>query len=80
MGEFSPPLFLSPLLSFLFLIPQILIGSNTLLQKFTPYFKILDPRLRLYDATQHVHNLKEERKNVETENLKCLNFALLDVM
>lgn len=35
---------------------------------------------RLYDATQHVHNLKEERKNVETENLKCLNFALLDVM
>ena len=45
MGEFSPPLFLSPLLSFLFLIPQILIGSNTLLQKFTPHFKILDPRL-----------------------------------
>ena len=43
MGEFSPPpLFLSPLLSF-FLIPQILIGSNTLLQKFTPHFKILDP-------------------------------------
>ena len=47
MGEFSPPLFLSPLLSFLFLIPQILIGSNTLLQKFTPHFKILDPRLVL---------------------------------
>ena len=33
---------LSP--SFL-LIPQILIGSITLLQKFTPHFKILDPRL-----------------------------------
>ena len=47
MGEFSPPLFLSPLLSFLFLIPQMLIGSNTLLQKFTPHFKILDPRLRV---------------------------------
>ena len=50
MGEFSPPpplFFLSPLLSFLFffLIPQILIGSITLLQKFTPHFKILDPRL-----------------------------------
>ena len=48
MGEFSPPplppLFLSPLLCF-FLIPQILIGSITLLQKFTPHFKILDPRL-----------------------------------
>ena len=41
MGEFSePPSF------FFFLIPQILIGSNTLLQKFTPtHFKILDPRL-----------------------------------
>ena len=39
-----PPLFLSPLLCF-FLIPQILIGSITLLQKFTPHFKILDPRL-----------------------------------
>ena len=45
MGEFSPPLFLSPLLSFFFLIPQIMIGSITLLQQFTPYFKILDPRL-----------------------------------
>ena len=44
--NFHPlPLFLSPLLSF-FLIPQILIGSITLLQKFTPHFKILDPRLR----------------------------------
>ena len=28
-----------------FLIPQILIGSITLSQKFTPHFKILDPRL-----------------------------------
>ena len=50
MGEFSPPLFLSPLLSFLFLIPQILIGSNTLLQKFTPHFKILDPRLTCFNS------------------------------
>ena len=46
MGEFSSPLFLSPLLSFFFfLIPQILISSITLLQKFTTHFKILDPRL-----------------------------------
>ena len=44
MGEFSLPLFLRPLLSF-FLIPQILISCITLLQKFTPHFKILDPRL-----------------------------------
>ena len=45
-GWIFTPLFLSPLLSiFFFLIPQILIGSNTLLQKFTPHFKILDPRL-----------------------------------
>ena len=46
-GWIFTPLFLSPLLSFLLLIPQILIGSNTLLQKFTPHFKILDPRLGL---------------------------------
>ena len=38
--------FLFPLLSFFFLIPQILIASITLLQKFTPHFKILDPRLK----------------------------------
>ena len=44
-GWIFTPLFLSPLLSIFFLIPQILIGSNTLLQKFTPHFKILDPRL-----------------------------------
>ena len=43
-GEFLPPFFESPSF-FLFLIPQILIGSNTLLQKFTHHFKILDPRL-----------------------------------
>ena len=44
MGEFSLPLFVRPLFSF-FLIPQILISCITLLQKFTPHFKILDPRL-----------------------------------
>ena len=38
------PLFLSPL-PFFFLLTQILIGSITLLQKLTPQFKILDPRL-----------------------------------
>ena len=38
-----PPFSESPF--FLFLIPQILIGSITLLQKFTHYFKLLDPRL-----------------------------------
>ena len=41
-----PPLSLSPLLSFsFFLSPQPGFGSITLLQKFTPHFKILDPRL-----------------------------------
>ena len=46
-GNFHPPpLSLSPLLSFSFyLIPGF--GSITLLQKFTPHFKILDPRLGL---------------------------------
>ena len=52
LGEFSPPpplLFLSPLLffSFFFLSPQPGFGSITLLQKFTPHFKILDPRVIL---------------------------------
>ena len=51
--NFHPPpphLFPSPLLSFFFLIPQTPqpgFGSITLLQKFTPHFKILDPRLHL---------------------------------
>ena len=47
--HFPPaPFFLSPLLSFLFLIPQTPqqgFGSITLLQKLTPHFKILDPCL-----------------------------------
>ena len=42
--NFHPPFSELPCF-FFFLIPQILIGSNTLLQKFTPHFKILDPRL-----------------------------------
>ena len=58
MGEFStpPPPFSEPPSFFFFLIPQILMhrpqtpqpgfGSITLLQKFTPHFKILDPRLK----------------------------------
>ena len=42
--NFHPPFFWAPF--FLFsLIPQILIDSVTLLQKFTPHFKILDLRL-----------------------------------
>ena len=46
--NFHPP-FSEPPSFFLFsLIPQILIGSNTLLQKFTPHFKILDPRLLVH--------------------------------
>ena len=43
--NFHPP-FSEPSSFFFFLIPQILIGSNTLLQKFTPHLKILDPRLK----------------------------------
>ena len=42
--NFHPP-FSEPPSFFSFFIPQILIGSNTLLQKFTSHFKILDPRL-----------------------------------
>ena len=48
--NFHPP-FSEPPSFFFFLIPQILIGSNTLLQKFTPHFKILDPRLYMFCAT-----------------------------
>ena len=44
--NFHPPFSESPSF-FFYLIPQILIGSNTLLQKFTPHFKFLDPRLLL---------------------------------
>ena len=29
-------------------LPQAGFGSNTLLQKFTPHFKILDPRLSMF--------------------------------
>ena len=46
MGEFSaspPPLFSDPPSIFFSLIPQIMIASITLSQKFTPHFKILDP-------------------------------------
>ena len=46
MGEFSPPFSEPPSFFFFFLIPQTLIGSIILLQKFTPHFKILDPRLQ----------------------------------
>ena len=54
--KFHPPFSETPL--FFFLIPQILMlrpqtpqpgfGSITLLQKLTPHFKILDPRLDQY--------------------------------
>ena len=50
-GWIFTPLFLSPLLSFFFFFPQILIGSLTLLQKFTPHFKILYPLL-LFETVQ----------------------------
>ena len=47
MGEFSPPppFFSEPPSFFFFLIPQPGSGFITLFQKFTPHFKILDPRL-----------------------------------
>ena len=44
MGEFSTPFSELPSF-FFFLFPQMLIGSLTLLQKFTSHFNILDPRL-----------------------------------
>jgi len=50
MGEFSPPLFSEPLSFFLLMhrpqTPQPGFDSITLLQKFTPHFKILDLRLK----------------------------------
>ena len=56
MGEFSPPPpFSEPPSFFFFLIPQTPqpgFGSITLLQKFTPHFKILDPRLHLWQLAQ----------------------------
>ena len=59
MGEFSPPPpFFSepPSFFFFFLIPQMVIGSITLFQKFTPppppHFKILDPPLYLQCITK----------------------------
>ena len=51
MGEFSPPFFWAPFFLFFLSLkywlqtPQPGFGSITLLQKFTPHFKILDPRL-----------------------------------
>ena len=66
---------LSPLLSFFFLTPQILIGSITLLQKFIPHFKILDPRLAcavyfvIYEGSFPFEILKSLNNNVILRNV-----------
>ena len=53
MGEFSPPpLFLSSLLFFFFSYPS---NIEIILRKFTPHFKILDPRLILNEVIQIGH-------------------------
>ena len=61
------PLFLSPLLFFLFfffLSPQRGFGSITILQKFTLHFKILDPRLISW-LSQFIHRFSSWKR---TEN------------
>ena len=73
-GWIFTPLFLSPLLFFFFLIPQILMhrpqtpqpgfGSITLLQKFTPHFKILDPRLRSWSWKVVVNLLRKHKPEI----------------
>ena len=48
MGEFSSPLFLSPLLSFFFSYPsniEIIFDFSEIITKIHPHFKILDPPL-----------------------------------
>ena len=57
--NFHPPFSEPPCFFSFFLIPQILIGSNTLLQKFTPRFKILDPRLVCITWLQFCHKDKD---------------------
>ena len=47
--NFHHPFFWAPFFLFCFLsLKYCMIGSNTLLEKFTPHFKILDPRLTCY--------------------------------
>ena len=65
MGEFSPP-FSEPPSFFFSLFPQILIGSLTL-QKFIPHFKILNPRLHLYEK---VLNIMVEKNKGEEFGIK----------
>ena len=60
--NFHPPFSEPPSFFLFFLIPQLLIGSNTLLQKFTPHFKILDPRL---------HGLKQSRETYYVKYRTC---------
>ena len=70
MGEFSPPLFLSPLVSLLMHRPQTTqpgFGSITLLQKFTPHFKILDPRLLAFFA-----GIEQDKRKQSSQNIKGL--------
>ena len=57
MGEFSPPFLRAPFFLFFFLIPQPGSASITLLQKFTPHFKILDPRLVVGSNLVYVRTL-----------------------
>ena len=77
MGEFSPPFFWAP--SFFFFLslkcwpqtPQPGFGSIILLQKFTPHFKILDPRLKA-NTFYHVNGTKYNKR--KTRWKCCLNF------
>ena len=73
--NFHPPFFLSPLLSFFSLIPQRLIGSITLLQKFTPRFKILDPRLGYNSSEERI--ISFERTKTKHDKLPGENNSLI---
>ena len=64
MGEFSPPFF-EIMLMHRPQTPQRGFGSITLLKKFTPHFKILDPRLfETCFQTQLFESHKQESMNI----------------
>ena len=68
--NFHPIPFSEPPSFFFFLIPQILIGSFTLLQNFTPHFKILNPRLIRYNPLRALNR----KGDFERERLERLYF------
>ena len=78
MGEFPPPPPFSEPPSFFFFLslhkpqtPQPGFGCITLLQKFTPHFKILDPRLLSYSP-----RIENNRVTLDTINAIFNNYSI----